>query len=108
MEENQISHMSLLTAYQRGYHVEHDDPKIFNDFLANHLLTVEERALFVQQYLKIVEDNFPAAVFADQASLGLRLQENLCPSEIESRYFKGRKDNYHATEHTHYAWAVVE
>jgi methyltransferase (TIGR00027 family) len=44
----------------------------------------------------------------DLASLGLRLRENLSPSEIEERYFQGRTDNYHATEHTHYAWVVVE
>jgi methyltransferase (TIGR00027 family) len=44
---------------------------------------------------------------ADLASLGLRLHENLSPSDIEGRYFQERTDGYHAFEHTHFAWVVV-
>ncbi len=40
--------------------------------------------------------------------LGLRLNENLSPDDIERLYFKGRTDDYHAQEHGHIAWAVVE
>jgi methyltransferase (TIGR00027 family) len=40
--------------------------------------------------------------------LGLRLHENLSPADIEKRYFQGRMDDYHAQEHGHIAWAVVE
>lgn len=50
----------------------------------------------------------PSKLATDIQSLGLRLSENLSPSEIESRYFQGRTDNYHATEHTHLALAVIE
>jgi len=42
MEEKQVSRTALLSAYFRGYHAEHVNPKIFNDFLAKKLLKVEE------------------------------------------------------------------
>ena len=50
----------------------------------------------------------PSALATDLASLGFYLQENLSPTDIEERYFKGRTDNYHACEHLHFARAVVE
>ena len=50
----------------------------------------------------------PSKLSADLAGLGLCLQENLSPTDIEERYFQGRMDNYHALEHAHYACAVVE
>ncbi len=50
----------------------------------------------------------PSALATELDGLGLRLQENLSPSNIEERYFRGRTDNYHALEHVHYAYAVVE
>ncbi|MDD2421034.1 MAG: class I SAM-dependent methyltransferase [Heliobacteriaceae bacterium] len=50
----------------------------------------------------------PSTLAADLASLGFYLQENLSPTDIEERYFKGRTDNYHACEHLHFARAVVE
>ncbi len=40
--------------------------------------------------------------------LGLTLQEDLGPADIEQRYFWGRKDGYHAFEHVHFAAASVE
>ena len=39
-------------------------------------------------------------------SLGLRLRENLSPSDIEARYFHERTDGYHAFEQVHFAQAV--
>jgi methyltransferase (TIGR00027 family) len=50
----------------------------------------------------------PSTLAADLASIGLRLQENLRPSDIEERYFAGRTDGYHAFEHVHFARAAVE
>jgi methyltransferase (TIGR00027 family) len=44
---------------------------------------------------------------ADLARLGLRLQEDLGPTDIETRFFKGRPDGYHACEHAHFARAEV-
>lgn len=50
----------------------------------------------------------PSTLAADFACLGLRLYEDLSPPDIEERYFQGRTDGYHACEHVHFAWAVVE
>ncbi len=49
----------------------------------------------------------PSRLASDLAALGLRLHEDLGPSDIERRYFQGRTDGYHAFEHVHFAWAVV-
>jgi methyltransferase (TIGR00027 family) len=49
----------------------------------------------------------PAALAADLARLGLRLQENLSPAAIQERFFRERTDGYQACEHAHFAWAVV-
>ncbi len=50
----------------------------------------------------------PAVIATDLAHIGLRLQEDLSPSDIQERYFQGRKDGYYACEHVHIARAVVE
>lgn len=41
------------------------------------------------------------------ARLGLQLQDNLSPSDIDVRYFQNRTDGYHAFEHVHFAKASV-
>ena len=68
MEENQVSQTSLITAFCRAYHARHDNPKIFNDFLANHLLTEEEHKLRVQRIMQGIKALNPerAASFSDQ------------------------------------------
>ena len=33
--------------------------------------------------------------------------EDLSPADIQSRFFAGRADGYHACEQAHFAWAVV-
>lgn len=40
--------------------------------------------------------------------MGLRLKEDLDPSDIQERYFQGRSDGYHANKHTHFIRALVE
>jgi methyltransferase (TIGR00027 family) len=45
---------------------------------------------------------------ADFARLGLRLLEDLNPADIQERFFQGRTDGYHACEHVHFSWAVVD
>jgi methyltransferase (TIGR00027 family) len=71
MEENQASTMALMAAYIRGYHAEHDAPKVFDDFLANRLLTEEERASFDRQMIETVRRFNPASAeaFPDQAAI---------------------------------------
>jgi methyltransferase (TIGR00027 family) len=49
----------------------------------------------------------PASLAADLAGLGLRLQENLSPADIQARFFMGRTDGYRACEHAHFARAIV-
>lgn len=43
METSQFSRTALVTAYIRAYHAAHDEPKIFNDLVAQRLITVAER-----------------------------------------------------------------
>jgi O-methyltransferase involved in polyketide biosynthesis len=50
----------------------------------------------------------PSSLASVLATIGLRLYENLEPTEIEKRYFQGRSDGYYACEHVHFALAVVE
>lgn len=49
----------------------------------------------------------PATLAADLGRVGLRLEEDLGPAEIEARYFQQRTDEYHAFEQVHFARAVV-
>lgn len=49
----------------------------------------------------------PAKLHDDLDRVGLRLHEDLGPSEIQGRFFLGRRDGYHACEHAHFARAVV-
>jgi methyltransferase (TIGR00027 family) len=46
VEPNQVSNTALISAFVRAHHATHDNPKIFNDFLAMQLFTAEQRALF--------------------------------------------------------------
>lgn len=50
----------------------------------------------------------PAALGADLGQSGLRLVEDLAPSQIQGRYFEGRTDGYRASEHIHFALAAVK
>lgn len=50
----------------------------------------------------------PSTLAKDLAPLGLRVYENLSPTDIEERYFQGRTDNYHANQYVHFACVVVE
>ena len=57
---------------------------------------------------KMITGFNPVTLDEDIASLGLRLYDNLSPEDIEKRYFQGRTDGYHAPEHGHIAYAIVE
>lgn len=50
----------------------------------------------------------PSQLAADLREIGLRVQEDLGPFEIEEHYFKNRTDGYHAFEHIRYVEAVAE
>lgn len=46
MEQSTVSATALITAFARAYHATHDAPKIFDDYLAEKILTKEEFAFF--------------------------------------------------------------
>jgi len=85
MEKDQVSLTALMAAYQRGYHAEYDDPKIFNDFLAFYLLLPEERAAFGQQYRKIAEKYLPVSTASNQDALQFFIQNMSSTSDMISR-----------------------
>lgn len=70
MEENQFSRTALVTAYIRAYHAIHDSPKIFDDFLAYHLIMNEIRANIEQQLARSLQLYDPARATScpDQAT----------------------------------------
>jgi hypothetical protein len=49
----------------------------------------------------------PGTLGPELSRIGFYLREHISPHEIEARYFQGRTDGFHATEHAHFAWAVV-
>lgn len=86
------------------------------DYFDTDLFIPEKAAPRVQGMMRSVQklgepilSGFDPTTFSiDLHSIGLRLQKNLSPSDIQELYFKGRTDGYYAYEHTHFAWAVVE
>ncbi|MGA3115376.1 MAG: class I SAM-dependent methyltransferase [Syntrophobacteraceae bacterium] len=70
MVENPVSRTALGAAFMRGYHALHDDPKIFDDHLANSLLTKEERSLIAKHLIEMFESIDPsgAATCPDETS----------------------------------------
>jgi methyltransferase (TIGR00027 family) len=70
MEDYQVSRTAQMTAFSRGYHYENDSPRIFDDRLANHFLTQEERASIEEQIMAALRTINPvsASAFPDQAA----------------------------------------
>ena len=63
MDSGRPSITALVTAFCRAYHYAHDNPKIFEDYLAGQLFTEEEYRFFNQNLaglLKIVNPNMAA------------------------------------------------
>jgi methyltransferase (TIGR00027 family) len=50
----------------------------------------------------------PSTLDSDLAGIGLGLQENLTPSDIQQLYFEGRADGYRASQYIHFALAEVK
>jgi methyltransferase (TIGR00027 family) len=72
---------------------------------AHRVLKMQEIVRNVGEPMKAGFD--PAALAADLAQAGLRLEENLSPADIQARYFSGRTDGYRAFEQMHFARAGV-
>jgi len=50
MKENQVSFTAMMVAYMCAYHAMNNTDKIFDDFLAYHLISEEKRALIEQHF----------------------------------------------------------
>ena len=68
MEANQVSKTAMGTAFMRAYHAAHDHPKIFDDFLAHHLITKEEYGESEARHRKAFQKFDPerAATYSDE------------------------------------------
>ncbi len=51
MQANQVSKTAMGTAFMRAYHAAHDHPTIFDDFLAQHMITEEEHRDIQERHL---------------------------------------------------------
>lgn len=97
-EEKKSSTTALLLAYCRGYHAEHDAPKIFDDFLAYALLKKEERAAFDQMLTPTVQaiethDSAGAAACRDQADAHAWSMRTIAPLSLAVSRSRYTEDN---------------
>jgi len=90
MEKNKVSLTALLTAYARAYHAVHDDPKIFDDFLAYQFFTEEERTSFGQNLadsLKFFDPERAASCPSQATALAWYMRIQGAPTTLSrSRY----------------------
>lgn len=85
------------------------------DYLDTDAFIPEKASKYIQQMQQMANSlgepmkaGFdPLTISADLERVGLRMVENLDPAAIQTRYFQGRSDRYHALEHFHYARAMV-
>ncbi|MGB8648512.1 MAG: SAM-dependent methyltransferase [Anaerolineae bacterium] len=70
MQDRRVSLTALVSAYARAYHATHDNPKIFDDFIAAQLFTEQERAFFAKNLAAALPFFDPelAARYPDEAS----------------------------------------
>lgn len=90
MENNQYSMTAKISAFSRAYHSMNDNPKIFDDYLADKWLTKEEYAQISQYMANGINFFNPehAAEFTDQkAALEWVVQTQLAPTPLaRARY----------------------
>jgi methyltransferase (TIGR00027 family) len=88
MRDDQISRTALFTAYSRGYHCAHDNPKIFSDPAAFSLLSPEECTRIETLLVETFRTANPLALenFADiPSALGWLMQSGAAASILLSR-----------------------
>ncbi len=90
MDSGRPSITALVTAFCRAYHYAHDNPKIFEDYLAGQLFTEEEYRFFNQNLaglLKIVNPNMAATNPSQENALACVMQTYNGPITLSrSRY----------------------
>jgi methyltransferase (TIGR00027 family) len=86
MDENQVSITALVCAFTRAYHSEKDSPKIFDDFAASSLFTLEENAFFTKGVASLLKLYDPqTAETADEATATRLVMQVYNSSTILSR-----------------------
>ncbi len=94
MEKNKVSLTAQLTAYARAYHAMHDDPKIFDDFLAYRIFTEEERTNLEQNLansLKFFDPERAASCPNQATALAWYMRIQGAPTTLSrSRYTEDR------------------
>jgi methyltransferase (TIGR00027 family) len=110
-----LSRDALFATLQAIAEVAPAGSSIIFDYLHTDAFVPEKAARRVQFMMEIVRrvgepmlTGFdPSTLAADLGRLGLRVQGDLIPSDIQGRFFDGRPDGYHACEHAHFVWARV-
>jgi methyltransferase (TIGR00027 family) len=81
MKENQVSFTAMMVAYMRAYHAMNNTYKIFDDFLAYHLIPEEKRTLIEQHFEQYftgytqVNGSEYAASYPDQTAISSYLMQ---------------------------------
>lgn len=71
--------------------------------------TAQLTQTIVRQSGEPIKSGFaPQSLAAELQPLGLHLEENLSPQEIDQQYFQNRRDLYHAAAHIHFARCEVK
>ena len=93
MKENQASFTALSVAYMRAYHTMHDTTKIFDDFLAYHMIPEEKRELIeqhlIEHYLpceKGLDNPEPTELFVDKVITSTFLMQAINGFISRARY----------------------
>ena len=66
MKKDKGSFSAIMTAYMRAYHAKHDNPKIFDDFLAYSLIPDDIRAQIEENLDKPLISTFSKSSDSDQ------------------------------------------
>jgi methyltransferase (TIGR00027 family) len=88
MEKNRVSRTSLAAAFMRGYHSLYVRPKIFDDPLANSLLTGEQRSIIARRLIerfRSIDPSGAASCADDTGALERVLQLMTSSSTVLSR-----------------------
>ena len=66
MKKDKGSFSAIMTSYMRAYHAKHNNPKIFNDFLAYSLIPDDIRAQIEENLDKTLISTFSKSSDSDQ------------------------------------------
>ncbi len=93
MAEKKPSGTAIMTAYLRGYHASHDNPKIFDDSIANHMFRPEVCQAIEQQLARTASQMAPelAGECTDyESSLRVGIRVMAGPILARARYVEDR------------------